>query len=123
MTTQIDTSKSTKNGNKNKNGEATVAVENKPETSKLETKSLWADFRTAFEAEKAAKAAIDSAVSNRSKAVEAIKNAMGTGPFQVAGLGLVTIRHRPGKDDNGNLTGESTYFFVSMGAKSITVVE
>lgn len=119
MTTVAQTEKNTKNGNKAKQVESAPAAA----PSKLETKELVANFKRAHAAEQDAKSKVNAAVEARSDAVQAIKEALGTGPFQIEGLGLVTIRHRPEKNDAGELTGKATYFFVSMGSKSVTVIE
>jgi hypothetical protein len=88
-------------------------------TPKVDTKALWASVRTLEAESKRVQAELDSLLDRKSDIIKAIKEAQGAGPFQVAGLGLVTIRSRKPKEG----AEKPTYFFVSMGSPEITTIE
>lgn len=69
-----------------------------------------------------AKAAVEEALVKRSAAVKAISAVAGnSGPFQFDGRTL-TIMSRKGKDEEGNVTGQETWFFKQIG-ESVQIIE
>lgn len=88
-------------------------------TPKVDTKALWDGVRKLEAETKRIQAELDALLDQKSDKIKAIKEAQGAGPFQVSGLGLVTIRSRKPKEG----AEKPTYFFVSMGSPEITNIE
>lgn len=131
MTMATDKQQSRKNGETR--GEARSDADEGAK-AKPEARVLWDRFRKAHASIETAKRALEAATMAESDTLRAIAKNFGTGPFQVAGVGIVSIRHRArsvvdadGKkvlDADGNAQkSEGTYFLVTMGDKQITVVE
>jgi len=92
-------------------------------------------FKRAMELDgkvEAAKKGVEAAMDERSKAVKAVFEANGgdNGPFSFKGQ-LYTIRKRSPQEEievNGKMQkravpGEETWFFVSIGDKTVTAIE
>lgn len=90
---------------------------------KTETKALWQAFMAGYKAKTAAELAQTKAEGEMSLALGAIAEALGTGPFNVTGLGLVTIVTRQKKDDDGKLIGDPRHYIKRMGDVEITEVK
>jgi len=107
---------------KNGNGKSSPAPATKKMT-KAEIDGLFAKIAAAENKVEAANNAVAMAVAERSEAVLAVKNACGSGPFNVKGRGLVTIRSRAQKVEQENAdgttemveTGKYTHFLVGQG--------
>jgi len=91
--------------------------------SKSEIDNLFAKITAAEAKVTKAQDAVMAAINERSEAVLAVKTALGTGPFNVKGRGLVTIRSRAQKEEVENEdgtvekqeTGKFTHFLVGQG--------
>jgi hypothetical protein len=86
--------------------------------SKEDMKALWGKVFEADQEVEAAKEAHNKAEQVRSAALAEIATNVGKGPFQVAGLGLVTIRSRGKKDGS-----EPTFFLVGKNVSEVTVID
>jgi len=88
-------------------------------TGAVDPKVLWDEVRS-FEGKFAqVQLQMDDLTVERSKTLKAIVDSQGTGPFQIAGLGIVTIRSRKSKVDGK----DPVYFTVAMGSRKITVID
>lgn len=85
----------------------------------VDVRKLWDEIRDIEEREKTIQMQLDSLNFERSSVVKQIKEVSGTGPFQVSGLGLVTIRSRKSKIEGR----PDTYFLVSQGNREVTVID
>lgn len=99
-------------------------VENAPASAgttpgSVDTKALWAEIRVIEAEAQRVQAEMDKLAEKRSGVLGQLQQSLGSGPFQVAGLGLVNIRSRKSKVEGK----PDTYFFVSIGTKSVTVIE
>lgn len=106
------------------NGKTHSAADSAPEkdptaTSDIDAKALWAAVK-AVEAESTElQNKLEGITGKRSALLSQLKHSLGIGPFQISGLGLVTIRSRKSKVEGA----PDTFFFVSMGSKSIQVID
>lgn len=85
--------------------------EDKPNVSPKEAKKMFAEYDRCEKALDQAKVAVDECMAERSVAIEAIHNAMGSGPFEWKGR-VLNIRKRG-----------DTYFFVSPSASGVQRID
>lgn len=97
---------------------AKVDVSNGSE-SVVDVKKLWDEIRDIADRESKLRMQMDSLAFECSAVIKQIKETAGTGPFQVSGFGVVTIRSRKSKIEGR----PDTYFFVTVGGKEITVID
>ena len=89
------------------------------ETVKLDPKVLFASIRELEGKATQLQLQMDDLNAKRSAVIGQIQQTSGTGPFQIAGVGLVTIRSRKSKVEGKG----DTYFFVTMGKREVTVID
>lgn len=83
--------------------------------SKTDTKALFDAYQTADDLVEKLRKDLETAIANRSNAVQAIVKAKGVGPFQWKGEVLKATK-RDSKDESGKVIG-TTHFFKSMGSE------
>lgn len=93
----------------------------KPElkVAKVDAKALFQAYQAAQDAVDAARAALETATVARSNAVLAIKEALGTGPFQWKNA-TVTVSSRGTKASDGSVAS-TNYFFKGIGGAVQTI--
>lgn len=121
MTMQNATAKATGKRNEKQQAEeeAEATRSNGSTPGSVDTKTLWAQIRGVEGEAAQLQQQIDALARKKSNMVKQIHASLGAGPFQVAGLGLVQIRSRKSKQEGI----EPLYFFVTMGNKTVTVID
>ncbi len=95
------------------------AEASRSESSVVDYKQLWAAVTDAdLEIEMLNKGLVNTNF-RKSDLLKQIVAVQGHGPFQAPGLGLVSIRSRKAKVEGE----EPIYFFVTVGARPVTVIE
>ena len=87
---------------------------------KVDAKTLFRVYQAAQDRIGAAQLALEAAMVERSNAVQAIKEALGTGPFSYRGQ-TVSVSSRGTKNPDGTIASTG-YFFKGIGG-SVQVIE